>query len=206
MHDFPCSLSFRRPRRGAHRARPGRLAGAVLLVLASLALPVRAADPTGGESPGAFVQLGHSEDAAALTAGLVWSWPRHWSLAGGRLRLRGEVALSRWRVADPEPGQARWLSVVAFVPALRWQPRQGESPWFFEVGVGASYLSETYRRDGQSFSTRWNFADHLALGRSFGAGGRHELSLRVQHYSNGGARKPNPGEDFVQLRYAFGFP
>jgi lipid A 3-O-deacylase len=37
------------------------------------------------------------------------------------------------------------------------------------------------------------------------APGRREaadLSLRLQHVSNAGIKEPNPGENFVQLRYA----
>jgi Lipid A 3-O-deacylase (PagL) len=39
--------------------------------------------------------------------------------------------------------------------------------------------------------------------RGFGADGEHELALRLQHFSNGGIRRPNPGETFLQLRYAW---
>jgi hypothetical protein len=57
---------------------------------------------------------------------------------------------------------------------------------------------------------RWSYeAQHetqtawLALGRSFGSGDRHEIALRAKHFSNGGVREPNPGLNFVQLRYSF---
>jgi lipid A 3-O-deacylase len=43
------------------------------------------------------------------------------------------------------------------------------------------------------------------VGRSFGADRRHELSLRVSHFSNCGIETPNPGENFLQLRYATKF-
>ena len=36
---------------------------------------------------------------------------------------------------------------------------------------------------------------------SFGARGEHEVSLRLQHFSNAGIKHPNPGETFVRLRY-----
>jgi hypothetical protein len=51
------------------------------------------------------------------------------------------------------------------------------------------------------FSTRFNFGDHLAVGLRFGPRGEHGVALRLQHFSNGGIEKPNPGEDFLQLRY-----
>jgi lipid A 3-O-deacylase len=46
-----------------------------------------------------------------------------------------------------------------------------------------------------------HFADHLAVGRRFGEGLQPEVALRVQHFSSGGIHRPNPGEDFLQLRY-----
>ncbi|WP_280151352.1 acyloxyacyl hydrolase [Piscinibacter sp. XHJ-5] len=49
-------------------------------------------------------------------------------------------------------------------------------------------------------STVFNFGDHVALGHRFGEQQRHELAFRIQHFSNAGLRKPNPGENFVQVR------
>jgi lipid A 3-O-deacylase len=41
----------------------------------------------------------------------------------------------------------------------------------------------------------------IGMGRSFGGHGKNEISLRLQHFSNGGIKKPNPGENFVRVRY-----
>lgn len=45
----------------------------------------------------------------------------------------------------------------------------------------------------------------LGLGVSLGAQRRHELLLRLQHVSNAGLKQPNPGLNFLQLRYALHF-
>jgi len=47
--------------------------------------------------------------------------------------------------------------------------------------------------------------DVAGVGRSFGADRRRELSLRLSHSSNAGIKEPNPGETFLQLRYAVKF-
>ena len=47
------------------------------------------------------------------------------------------------------------------------------------------------------------FSDNLAVGHTLGSG--HELSLRLLHVSNGAAKKPNPGQNLLQLRYAFSY-
>jgi hypothetical protein len=74
-----------------------------------------------------------------------------------------------------------------------------------EGGIGVSMLDRHYRSAHKSFSTRFNFSDHQAFGYSFGAHGEHELMLLIRHVSNGGIKKPNPGEDFVQLRYSLAY-
>lgn len=88
---------------------------------------------------------------------------------------------------------------LGITPVLRYS-RSGRL--FFEVGIGANVLAPVYRSNDKRFSTTFNFGDHVALGYRFGARQRHEVALRWQHFSNAGIREPNPGEDFVQLRYA----
>jgi lipid A 3-O-deacylase len=59
-----------------------------------------------------------------------------------------------------------------------------------------------YRSQHKQVSTAFNFVDVIGVGYSFGASREHELGLRVVHVSNADIRKPNPGMDSVQLRYA----
>jgi hypothetical protein len=88
---------------------------------------------------------------------------------------------------------------------LRYRFGRGGSDWFAEGGIGVSYFNGLYERDDKRFSTRFNFYDTLGVGRNFGARREHEVTLRVLHVSNGGIKKPNPGENFVQLRYGHSF-
>ena len=94
---------------------------------------------------------------------------------------------------------------VGLVPLVRWRPDEGRSPWFVEGGIGLSWLDGDLRTPERTFSTRLNFSDNLGIGRSFGARGEQELSLRWQHTSNAGIRKPNPGQDLLLVRYAHAF-
>jgi lipid A 3-O-deacylase len=97
------------------------------------------------------------------------------------------------------------LTQVVLLPTLRMQLSRGASPWYLEVGVGASWLDRRFVTPDREFSTQWNFYDVLGMGRSFGPAARHELGLRWVHVSNGGIKKPNPGQDFLQLRYVARF-
>ena len=90
-------------------------------------------------------------------------------------------------------------------PSLRWRGAAGQSPWFVELGTGVSWFSRHYRNGSDAFGSRVNFSSHLGLGRNFGPQRAHELSLRIQHSSNAGIKEPNPGENFLLLRYAHVF-
>ncbi len=126
----------------------------------------------------------------------------------GRVALAYDLYLGHWQ-ADAAPGAHAQFSQLGLVPMLRYRFDAGQSPWFVEAGVGISYLNapcQTANKSfNKSFSTLWNFSDHLGLGRSFGADRRQKLGVYVKHVSNAGLRSPNPGETFVQLRYAYAF-
>jgi lipid A 3-O-deacylase len=66
-------------------------------------------------------------------------------------------------------------------------------------------MDRLYNTPTKQFSTRFNFVDNIGVGRSFGAQRQRELDLRVVHMSNGSIKHPNPGENFLQLRYAVMF-
>ncbi|WP_119154605.1 acyloxyacyl hydrolase [Caldimonas tepidiphila] len=196
MHTPTTSSILRSP---AARRGSAWLLGALLVGSGGPLLAQPAWAPQGG-----FVQAGAGEDVGALTAGLTWPWERRWRVAGGELGGYWEASLSRWRIGhDTAPRSG--LNQFALTPVFRWRPGGGASDWFAEGAIGLTYSSSRYDTGEKRFSTHFNFGDHVALGRSFGADRRHELLLRVQHFSNAGVRRPNPGENFVQLRYAARF-
>ena len=88
---------------------------------------------------------------------------------------------------------------------LRLWPGGLGAAWFVEGGIGAVLANRRYSTPSKTFSTRWNFASHLGVGVRLGAQQQHEWLLRVQHVSNASLKKPNPGENFLQLRYALHF-
>jgi hypothetical protein len=153
----------------------------------------------------AFAQYGSAGDTEAATIGVTWDWNRRWSLGSGELSGYWEAALGRWRGPAVGDSGSAYTTQIGITPVFRWRPDGGSSPWFFEAGIGANALTPIYRTERKSFSTTFNFGDHLAVGRSFGAQREHELALRVQHFSNGGIKEPNPGETFGQLRYVYRF-
>jgi lipid A 3-O-deacylase len=154
---------------------------------------------------GAFVQGGLAEHHAYnVTAGVLWPWS--WRRDFGRTQLTGltEGFVSHWSARD-ETQQRQSFTQIGVVPMVRMRLDGGRSPWFLEGGIGLSVMDRKYRSGSREFSTAFNFVDVVGVGRNFGPDGRHELGLRLNHVSNAGIKKPNPGETFVQLRYAVRF-
>jgi lipid A 3-O-deacylase len=171
-----------------------------LLVLGSavlLPLGTQAADLVPG---GAFVEAGIADHSAySATLGVVWPWAWRREIHGGELTGMTEAYISHWNGR----GGAERVSFtqLGLVPTLRYRFGRGRSDWFMEAGIGISAMDGKYRTTDKDFSTSFNFVDVLGMGRSFGPQRRQELSLRVSHISNGNIKKPNPGENFLQLRY-----
>jgi len=154
---------------------------------------------------GAFVQLGTTGRTHEASAGLTWDWGKEWVAGSGRLTGRWEVSLSRWSYIAIDGRQAAWLGNFGLTPVFRYRPESGTSAWFMEGGVGANVSTTIYATERKRFSTRFNFGSHVAVGYDFGSSHQHELTLGVEHFSNAGIKHPNPGENFVQLRYAYHF-
>jgi hypothetical protein len=175
--------------------------------MAAMAFAVTVAPPAAAASgslvpSSAYVQAGTAEKAEMLIAGAMWQWNWHRDVVAGRLSGYWEASFGRWNSDNRPPGGSAWVTQLGVTPVLRLYPEGAGGRWFFEGGIGANFLIPVYRSQTKRFSTSFNFGDHLAFGRRFGQDGSHEISLRVQHFSNAGIKKPNPGENFLQIRYS----
>jgi hypothetical protein len=149
-----------------------------------------------------YLQYGaaeHSVDTWTLGATIPW---RQWNyrLGGGLVTGYWDVWGSHWSARHEGSDRSTW--VIGAKPTLRWRPNLGQSPWFAEAGLGVSYATNRrFVTDYKEFSTRFNFATHIGMGYLFGEQLKNEVSLRLEHHSNAGIKEPNPGENFLQLRY-----
>lgn len=119
-------------------------------------------------------------------------WQGHW-----------DVSLERWRAKDRRHTYHSTLA-LALIPTLRIQPSSAQA-WFIDTGLGVVLTNRHYANRSKRLSTRYNFASHFGLGLWLDRERSHELTIRVQHVSNAGIKRPNPGENFLQLRYAHKF-
>ena len=173
-----------RPRRALPRLALG-------LLLAAATTQAFAAEPRSAW----FVQGGVAEDAESLTVGMSrdWRWEKQYRYGHISGQWQGEVA--RWHSDSQNSTQ------VGVTPAVRWRPNGWDNGWFVEGGIGLNVIFPKYDTRKKAFSTTFNFGDHIAIGKRFGADQQHEWSLRFQHFSNARIKKPNPGENFLQFRY-----
>ena len=150
---------------------------------------------------GAFVEGGIADRAAySVTMGVVWPWSWRRESRGGELTGITEAYVSHWRARSATERNS--FTQLGLLPLLRCRFDHGRSDWFAEAGIGISVMDTMYRVSEKQFSTRFNFVDVVGVGRSFGPQRKHELSLRIAHISNANIKDPNPGENFLQLRYA----
>lgn len=161
------------------------------LLMAAAAAQAFAAEPRSAW----YVQGGVAEDAQSLTVGMSrdWQWEKQYRYGHISGQWQGEVA--RWH------SDSRTSTQLGVTPALRWRPNGWDNGWFVEGGIGVNVIFPKYDTRKKEFSTTFNFGDHIAIGKRFGADQEHEWSLRFQHFSNGRIKNPNPGENFLQFRY-----
>lgn len=189
-----------------------RLARPLLLLASALGLATTAtAQPlqadTATTAPAVYVQQGFAQHAAhSQTVGVLLPWlgfERAW--LGQHWQGYWDIYAARWRADDTLAGGARNTLALGITPTLRMTPQGGQSRWFVDMGLGLVLSDRHYANQARRQSTRYNFASSLAVGLWLDSARRHALSLQVQHVSNASLKKPNPGENFVQVRYARAF-
>jgi hypothetical protein len=153
----------------------------------------------------ASAQLGVGKRGTHMAGlGLIWDWDFD-LVRRAELTAHTELMINRWRFSAVDGGRGE-LTQFVVLPLLRMRLDRGASPWFIDFGIGASYFDRDFATPRKRFSTRFNFYDTLGFGYTFGgAQGRHEAGLRWAHVSNAGIKHPNPGQDFLQLRYVYHF-
>ena len=164
------------------------LAATALVLMA--VQPARAAD-------GVSAELGYNDEVRMWRAGLQWKWERRW-WRGGSWELGGywDLSAGGWRNGE------QTIYDLGLTPVFRLEGTAPGSP-YLEAGIGFHVISDLHIDYDRSFSTRFQFGDHVGVGMRFGPRSRYDVGLRLQHLSNGGIRKPNPGIDFLQLRLQY---
>jgi lipid A 3-O-deacylase len=135
--------------------------------------------------------------------GIVWEWDFQRMRRKAELTAHTELMLNHWNY-HALGGGGEGLTQVALLPSLRMRLDRGQSRWFIELGIGVSWMDQTFMSERKTFGTRWNFYDMMGIGHSFGAEHEHEVALRWVHVSNGGLKEAQsgPGLPAAALRLA----
>jgi hypothetical protein len=177
---------------------------AALIACAWLAAATAAAGDRDWQPDALFSQAGAgSGTTESWTVGGEWQWRRSWLIRDSLLlRGRWDFAVGRWRAEADERGDQSWVTQVSAVPTLRLSGL-GARGWYAEIGSGPAMLMPVFQNRDLTFSTEFNFQTHLAIGRTMGPQGEHDMALRIEHFSNAGIREPNPGMEIASVRYTY---
>lgn len=143
---------------------------------------------------GLAMEIGRGdEDTNLLRLSFVHAW------------RKGEPAAPDWHLAGYwEFSAAIWdnhdesTADVSATPVFRFQ----RDSIYLEGAIGF-HLVTSHISAHRTFSSAFQFGTHVGAGYRFGPARRYDLGLRVQHISNGGLREPNPGINFVIVRFQY---
>lgn len=157
---------------------------------------------------GVDVQLGGGDESTTVVrASARWNWDKRW-FTEGDWYVGGywELGAGYW---DGDSGKYRNgdISHIGITPVFRLIKKEklanGSKP-FFEGAIGLHVMSDDKIGDND-LGGDFTFADHIAAGLQFGDRLEHEVSLRLEHFSNGGLYDDNDGMNFATLRYGYNF-
>ena len=170
---------------------PGRCTAALGAVLACSLLAV-----TPARASEVSLLAGSFDGYHNITA--AWQSDALWAHDFGSHRLDLSVEASAGRVFGPAGKLGAPLWHVGLTPFLRWWFTQDTA---LEAGIGANFFSGTYI-GSKTISTSYQFGDSLGL--------FHRISdtpwgvgVRFTHYSNADIKRPNPGQNYLQLRVSY---
>jgi len=147
---------------------------------------------------GLSLEAGGGNGVDVVRAGVQWKWASKW-FTGGSYHVGGywDLQLGQWNGASN-------ITDIGLTPTFRLESTSGLGP-YAEAAIGFHYLSGKNITTAKQFSTNFQFGDHIGAGYRFGDKGQYDLGLRLQHLSNGGIKKPNPGINHALLRFQYHF-
>ena len=151
------------------------------------------------------VDVGAGENVQMVRFNAAKDWDTKWFQSNGT-HLSGywEASTGIWRENRymNQVGVEHKLWDIGFTPVFRFQ-NDNKKGLYYEGGIGVHLLSKLYNNSDNRLSTHFQFGDHIAMGYVFD--NKWEAAVKLQHFSNGGYKKPNSGVNFVELKVAYHF-
>lgn len=153
----------------------------------------------------AAIEFGTGSKVKMIRISAQSNWERSWfSSNGTHLSGYWDANLAQWRGTRHRdvPGQDQDITVVGLTPVFRFE-RTDKRGWYAEGGIGVSLWTELYNNDGNQLSTAFQFADHIGAGYVFD--NKWDIGAKIQHFSNGGIKKPNSGVNLLVVKATYRF-
>jgi opacity protein-like surface antigen len=151
------------------------------------------------------LDVGTGSKIKIVRLGVQKDWDARWFQSNGT-HLSGywDASFAYWRgnQANNVPGAHMHLSDLGFTPVFRFE-NDNKKGIYYEGGIGVHRLSDLYNNDDNRLSTRFQFGDHIGVGYVFD--NKWEVGAKIQHFSNGGYKKPNSGVNFIELKASYHF-
>jgi lipid A 3-O-deacylase len=148
----------------------------------------------------ASLEVGGTNQGRMVRAAIQSNWEKRWFQSNGT-HVAGywDFSLAEWRGNKHRniPGEHQNITSIGITPVFRLRADDGKG-WFLEGGIGAHLLSERYNNTTKELSTNFQFGDHIGVGYVFANG--WETTAKLQHFSNGGYKKPNDGVNFLMVQ------
>ena len=140
---------------------------------------------------GAALEVGYGDDKTRL---LRVSVQDRWSNVlrqGHDWRLTGywDFMVGVWDNPDESTAD------IGVTPVFRFERER----LYLEAAIGG-HLVQRRISQHKVFSTAFQFGDHVGIGMR---GSEYDVGIAVQHLSNASIRRPNPGINFVLLRFQY---
>lgn len=135
---------------------------------------------------------------------------KYWTNRAGTWDIIGSIT-PNYSVFDSDivrNGERIRLRDIGITPTITFQPRSyslGPFVPYIDMGIGFHYLTDK-KISLKTFSTNFQFGDHIGMGLKFGPQLGYKLGYSFQHLSNGGIDAPNPGINFHLVSLGFKLP
>lgn len=177
-----------------------------LVTVATFALLPLGCDANAGELGPAplpmSLEVGTGSNVKLVRIGVQSRSDHRWLARDGKhLSASWDFSLAQWRASAHQniAGRRQDIAAVGITPVFRFQS-DSTLRWYLEGGIGIHLLSKLYDNNDNKLSTHGQFGDHIGAGYVFR--NRWELALKLQHFSNGGVKKPNSGANFIVFKLA----
>lgn len=174
-----------------------------LLAIAAMLASLPAAAGVSVDS--ASLEIGSGRKVQMARVAAQSRWDKRWFQSNGT-HVGGywDMSLAQWRGSAHQEIKNRhtYITDIGITPVFRLQADDLKG-WYAEGGIGIHLLSKLYDNNSDYLSTRFQFGDHIGGGYVFNNG--WEAGLQLQHFSNGGIKRPNSGVNFLVFKVARAF-